>query len=335
MRILGLGFRSLLNAPALLGKFTSRYFTTVASSLSQHWTFPAVTLTGDYKQEVTVYFTGSVIICIGNTSNFDSRFIVNANGSVSWRPTTLSNVEISPAASVPVNKLSVISVERIGSAGTIKVNGTTVLSDTVATGNCVVNGIGISSTLFSDGISANVKITDAGTLVRKYDMREDWVGPSTVLVDTSGNGQDGTFVNGSETDAELFTRNSDGDFLGVEVIVNGTFDTDTDWNKGTGWTIAGGEALANLTASFDNLIQTNAVVVGNVYSTEFTVRDYVAGSLALNIGVGTDGTARTADGVYTEILGPATGTSLLIFNIPATTQMSIDDVSMKRFLEVA
>ena len=30
--------------------------------------------------------------------------------------------------------------------------------------------------------------------------------------------------------------------IGDELVTNGTFDTDTDWTKGTGWTISGGVA---------------------------------------------------------------------------------------------
>ena len=33
---------------------------------------------------------------------------------------------------------------------------------------------------------------------------------------------------------------------GVELVTNGSFDTDTNWVKGTGWTISGGTANANV-----------------------------------------------------------------------------------------
>jgi hypothetical protein len=35
---------------------------------------------------------------------------------------------------------------------------------------------------------------------------------------------------------------SKGLVLGAELVTNGTFDTDSDWTKGTGWVISGGSA---------------------------------------------------------------------------------------------
>jgi hypothetical protein len=49
------------------------------------------------------------------------------------------------------------------------------------------------------------------------------------------------------SDLITFTRASTGTALrhvgyGAELVTNGTFDTDSDWTKGTGWTISGGAA---------------------------------------------------------------------------------------------
>ena len=47
------------------------------------------------------------------------------------------------------------------------------------------------------------------------------------------------------------------DALGSEEIVNGGFDTDSDWDLGTGWSISGGEAIALNSTSGQRLTQDN------------------------------------------------------------------------------
>lgn len=72
----------------------------------------------------------------------------------------------------------------------------------------------------------------------------------------------------------------------AELVVNGGFDTDTIWTKGTGWTITGGTAVG--TATTGNLelpIGSFAPKIGKTYRVEFdltvtsgTVRAYVGGT---------------------------------------------------------
>ena len=69
-------------------------------------------------------------------------------------------------------------------------------------------------------------------------------------------------------------------YFGSELITNGGFDTDSNWNKGTGWSIANGKA------SFDGgadaaLTQSNVVQPSTLYKVLFTVSDRTTGSLQL------------------------------------------------------
>ena len=45
--------------------------------------------------------------------------------------------------------------------------------------------------------------------------------------------------------------------LGSELVTNGGFDTDSDWIKGTGWTISGGTANCDGTQTGNTLIYQN------------------------------------------------------------------------------
>ena len=64
---------------------------------------------------------------------------------------------------------------------------------------------------------------------------------------------------------------SQGVKLGSELITNGDFAADSDWVKGTGWSISGGVGVANGVTS-QNLRQNGVALEENkVYSVTFTI----------------------------------------------------------------
>jgi len=72
---------------------------------------------------------------------------------------------------------------------------------------------------------------------------------------------------------------------GNELVTNGTFDADSDWIKGTGWSISGGVASCDgsQVASTD-LYQNNVVEFTKKYKIQVTVSGYSAGNLKVLIG---------------------------------------------------
>ena len=87
-------------------------------------------------------------------------------------------------------------------------------------------------------------------------------------------------------------------------VVNGTFDTDSDWNKGTGWSISGGKATCDGSANFSDLTQNNTdIVIGKNYKITYTISNYVSGSFKFimnnNIASGLE---RNANGTYTDYI---------------------------------
>lgn len=82
---------------------------------------------------------------------------------------------------------------------------------------------------------------------------------------------------------------------------NGSFDSDTIWTKGAGWSIGSGVATA--TGAISTAVsQTSNItlVAGQAYVVEFTMTRS-AGTLAASVG-GAAGTARSASGTYSEII---------------------------------
>lgn len=118
--------------------------------------------------------------------------------------------------------------------------------------------------------------------------------------------------------------------VGADLVTNGAFATDTDWTKGDGWTIASGTADVDGSQAGDSDLEQDIVVVnGNSYEVIFTVSDFTAGTIIAKVG-GASGTARSANGTFTETIVAGGGSSpRLEFTANATGDMKIDNVSVK------
>ena len=96
------------------------------------------------------------------------------------------------------------------------------------------------------------------------------------------------------------------------LVVNGGFDQDSDWTKGTGWSISGGKAILDGTqTSFSNLQQNNLTEEGKTYKVTVDVVS-MSGTIELKgntvykrideLGVGTHTFYITADRTYFRFL---------------------------------
>ncbi len=115
--------------------------------------------------------------------------------------------------------------------------------------------------------------------------------------------------------------------LGDELVTNGSFDTDSDWNLGTGWTIDDGKAVATNSPNSERLQQNNVLVVGKTYKVTYEITEISQGGFRGYVG-GTNLTTRSTVGIYTETLVAPLNDVLYIRTIGTTTG-SIDNVSVK------
>ena len=123
-----------------------------------------------------------------------------------------------------------------------------------------------------------------------------------------------------------------GETLGGELVVNGTFDADTDWTKGTGWSIAGGVA-AHTGANGTNIYQTPSKTVGGLYflslavnATSAIVGMYVATNAFYPIALETTTGARTGYGTWPSAAARAG------MYAGANAECNVDNASMKQVL---
>lgn len=112
----------------------------------------------------------------------------------------------------------------------------------------------------------------------------------------------------------IFTENvTQTGTLGANSILNGTFDTDVSWSKGTGWTIAGGVAVA--TATTGNLNETvSTVVAGKYYQIVYDV-------------VVTSGTYQVTAGGWTSDTISATATITRYFYAVTAGAVTFDGIT--------
>ena len=104
-------------------------------------------------------------------------------------------------------------------------------------------------------------------------------------------------------------------------------DPNDRWTLGTGWTIEDGKAVG--TSTTNNLQQLSILTAGDTYELTFTISDYSAGSVRANVG-GVQGTLRSSNGTFTEIIGPATSPHFF-FDGVSTFTGKIDNVTVKEY----
>lgn len=136
------------------------------------------------------------------------------------------------------------------------------------------------------------------------------------------------FVSGAAgaADADLYLniRIDDNAAHMPDAVTNGAFGTDTDWTKGTGWTIAAGVADSDGSQEAASVLsQDISAVEGVTYSVTFTLTRS-AGTLTPSLG-GTAGTPRSsADTFVEDIVAGADG--LIAFSADADFVGTIDNV---------
>jgi hypothetical protein len=114
-----------------------------------------------------------------------------------------------------------------------------------------------------------------------------------------------------------------------EMVVNGGFDTDTDWGKGAGWSISDGVISVDGTqTSNSNLTQTLSTVLGQTYAIRVKVLARSGGASAYFYWGTTSFGSITQPGEYTFYRTWLGGTPILYFTVNAGVTITMDDISV-------
>jgi hypothetical protein len=115
-----------------------------------------------------------------------------------------------------------------------------------------------------------------------------------------------------------------------ELVTNGTFDTDSNWNKGTGWTISGGVASVSGTASRQYLQQNiTGITLGKIYQLKFEVVSITSGSVKIFQGSGAYSLpSASTTGTFTRTYASASTSNIFFYGDPGD-DFSIDNISVK------
>ena len=119
---------------------------------------------------------------------------------------------------------------------------------------------------------------------------------------------------------------------GAELVTNGDFATDSDWIKGTNWTISGGSL--NATSATDKCEQNTSVTTNKTYKVSYSITNYVSGSVRIELSSGnvSVGATNSGNGFYSEEI-TALGDGYVLIDAMATFTGSIDNVSVKEVLK--
>lgn len=120
------------------------------------------------------------------------------------------------------------------------------------------------------------------------------------------------------------------DGYGPELVTNGTFASDSDWTKGTGWSIADGKSSRTNTGATSGLSQTITLTADVVYEVSYFLQ-IDSGNIATQFIGGTNvaATAHTTSGYKTDYIKANTGNTQIRLWASTTFEGSIDNVSVR------
>ena len=135
------------------------------------------------------------------------------------------------------------------------------------------------------------------------------------------------------------TAGTDPDFFGSQIklltseqdnlVTNGGFYTDSNWTKGTGWSISDGKAVSNNLNTRSIYQNIGTPVVGQTYKVTYTILETNGGNFKFVYG-GVNGAIRNSVGTYTENIVATSASDQNIY-LDALNVMigSIDNVSVQ------
>lgn len=132
----------------------------------------------------------------------------------------------------------------------------------------------------------------------------------------------------------LMLDKSKGLVLGSELAVNGGFDTDTDWTKGSGWAISGGKAVRSVSETTSTIKQSATLIAGAFYRIEFDYYNVTSSALYVALRGGSTVfspaiSLTNATGRYSCVLRAVSGNTSFDISASGLTAGSFDNFTIR------
>jgi hypothetical protein len=313
----------------------TRNFTTSNLAGSEYWPLDSsVSLTGNFSitTKVSTTSTAAGVLYSGGTASGKLEVSLTAAGLVQ---VDVAGITIfTGVIAVNDGKFNTLVLSRTNTTASLTVNdtadGSGTMSGTVAFDTLQAR---TSGSVFFIGFQSDIIVNDAGTNVHSWPIDEE--DPSTITDRIGSN--DSTAVNFTSADSEKFTLDGINWIGSVDHVVNGSFDTDSNWTKGTGWTISGGQAhhaAGTRSTLYQNVTGLNEGDLIRV------IHDVVSGTNNAGIisqGVG-GGTAAFGNPPSTKNIADISYGGInnqLKFDAFSANDLSIDNIKLFKRLEIA
>ena len=319
-----------------------RYFPTFDPVLNGYGVLDtAFTPAGDFEVEASVSTTSvgnQLSIFRGTSNDFITVDISSTNTVRFWARVGGVTQTIISSAAINDGNLHNVKATYTGTTAELFVDGVSGGTATWAlTGAQDISMIGRTQggSNYFDGIIANAKLTDLSTTSnsRIFPLA---LGPGSSVENSTINSGSVTYTNIPDADRDLFTFDeADQRWVGdEELLTNGNFATDTNWTKGTGWSIAGGQAVC-ASPGGDSLFY-QSMVRPSRYLVEVNIAELIGDGLAFYDGA-TYSPNIASVGVSTfAVTNAASGYNFFTTKASAgDTSIKVNSMSVKRLLELA
>lgn len=194
-----------------ISNINSRYFRRNEGT-TDYATIPEVTLAGDFEIEFDLMIAaGNNSVIFGNSLTANNFFVVFADGKVRIRDDAANTID-SAIGAYTFGRFNNVRIVKSGADVSCLLDGAEVFTGT-SSGQLIIDLLyKYFSGLNAQGILANLKIYDNGTLIRDYPLDDN----SDTLRDRA-NGQIGTVINGNASDWGLFQKQATREWLGQEL----------------------------------------------------------------------------------------------------------------------
>jgi hypothetical protein len=279
---------------------------------------------------------GSENIINGNFSNGENNWTFGTGWSVIDGKATVENQTgwlTTNGTPIPSNKQIKLQFDLVLTGGTLRVkNNTNDFSELFST----VGSYTITRYYSTGGSTSNLQFPNYGSgfsgsidnvsVKEVIDADFDFTrGSSATRVNEKGLIEDVQILSGN------LVQNGDFSQIGSELVINGDFDTDSNWTKQTNVTLTVNDGIANVfsTQAFVGIYQLASITAGKIYKatirykSDEDIRIYVGGSSFSLLSASSNFTTETA---YITAAGIS---AIYVLPTQANQTIEIDNVSVK------